>query len=93
MLAQSKKGAYMSEYKELSKVLVIEFNKRLTESGCSGNAEPVRQLWEDVQGTIPWQQLRMVLGKSMIDRISREIQIQMMQRAKEFNKQRESLKN
>jgi hypothetical protein len=83
----------MSEYKELSKVLVIEFNRRLTESGCSGNPEPVRQLWEDVQGTIPWQQLRMVLGKSMIERINREIQNHMVQKAQEYWQRRESSKN
>ena len=62
----------MSEYKELSKVLVREFNKRLTESGCSGNPEPVIRLWEDVQGTIPWQQIDMLLGRTMVDRIKRE---------------------
>ena len=62
----------MSEYKELSKVLVSEFNRRLTESGCSGNPEPVRQLWQDVQGTIPWQQIDMLLGRTMVDRIKRE---------------------
>ena len=83
----------MSEYKELSKVLVIEFNRRLTESGCSGNPEPVRQLWEDVQGTIPWQQIKTVLGKSMIDRINREIQNHMVQKAQEFWQNRESSKN
>jgi hypothetical protein len=83
----------MSEYKELSKVLVSEFNSRLTESGCSGNPEPVRQLWEDVQGTIPWQQLRMVLGKSMIERINREIQNHMVQKAQEYWQRRESSKN
>lgn len=62
----------MSEYKELSKVLVSEFNKRLTESGCSGNPEPVIELWEDVQGTIHWRQIEMVLGNAMIERIKRE---------------------
>ena len=59
----------MSQYKELSNVLAREFNARLTELGCSGNPLPVSDLWDDVQGTIPWQQIEMILGEDMIKRI------------------------
>ena len=62
----------MSQYKELSGVLAREFNARLTECGCSGNPLPVTDLWEDVQGTIPYRQIEMILGEDMIKRIKRE---------------------
>ncbi len=59
----------MSQYKELSNVLAREFNARLTELGCSGNPQPVSDLWDDVQGTIPHRQIEMILGEAMIKRI------------------------
>ena len=62
----------MSQYKELSGVLAREFNARITESGCSGNPQPVSDLWDDINGTIPWQQIEMILGEDMIKRIKRE---------------------
>jgi len=62
----------MSQYKELTGVLAREFNARLTESGCSGNPKPVSDLWDDVNGAIPHQQVKMILGEDMIKRIKRE---------------------
>ncbi len=59
----------MSQYKELSNVLAREFNARLTELGCSGNPQPVSDLWDDVQGAIPHRQIEMILGEAMIKRI------------------------
>jgi hypothetical protein len=59
----------MSQYKELSNVLAREFNVRLAESGCSGNPQPVSDLWDDVQGAIPYQQIETMLGENMIKRI------------------------
>ena len=62
----------MSQYKELSGVLAREFNARLTESGCSGNPKPVSDLWDDVNGTIPWTQIKMILSADLIKRIKAE---------------------
>ncbi|MBT5636963.1 MAG: hypothetical protein HOJ16_00095 [Candidatus Peribacter sp.] len=61
----------MSQYSELSNLLTVEFENRLERASVTGHL-PVSDLWDDVNGTIPWTQIKMILSADLIKRIKAE---------------------
>jgi len=61
----------MSQYSELSNLLAVEFENRLERASVTGHL-PVSDLWDDVNGTIPWTQIKMILSADLIKRIKAE---------------------
>ena len=53
----------MSQYSELSNLLTVEF--------VTGHL-PVSDLWDDVNGTIPYRKIEMILDADLIKRIKAE---------------------
>jgi len=61
----------MSQYSELSNLLTVEFENRLERASVTGHL-PVSDLWDDVNGTISWTQIKMILSADLIKRIKAE---------------------
>ena len=63
----------MSQYSELSNLLTVEFENRLERASVTGHL-PVTDLWNDINGTIPYRQIEMILSEDLIKRIKMEAQ-------------------
>ncbi len=61
----------MSQYNELSNLLSVEFENRLERASVTGH-QPVSDLWDDVNGTIHYRQIEMILDADLIKRIKAE---------------------
>ena len=61
----------MSQDSELSNLLTVEFENRLERASVKGHL-PVSDLWDDVNGKIPWTQIKMILSADLIKRIKAE---------------------